>query len=59
MLTQDELKKIVTYDPNSGIFTRNITTSTNAKEGDIAGTLDTSTGYITFQLRKRNTIIID
>lgn len=35
----EKLSALLSYDPQTGHFTRRITTSSNAKTGDIAGTL--------------------
>ena len=43
--SSDELKRIVNYDPETGIFIRKIQSGPNVKVGDVAGTLHKS-GYI-------------
>jgi len=45
MLTQERLKELLHYDPNTGLFTRLITTSQNARKGYIAGSLG-KRGYV-------------
>lgn len=44
MITQSDLKKYLTYIPETGDFIRNITTSNGAVKGDIAGYFNQ--GYI-------------
>lgn len=48
MLTQQELKKQLHYDPLTGIFTRLVSTSPNVKIGDVAG--QKYEGYIRIQV---------
>lgn len=50
-LTQEYLKKILSYDPKTGIFTRTVRTGTNAPAGVIAGGLDVSSGYHKIKIR--------
>lgn len=45
MITQERLKELFYYNPQFGIFVRKVSTSTNAKVGDIAGHLNVN-GYI-------------
>jgi len=45
MLTQERLKEVLNYDPESGIFTRLVSTSNCVKVGDVAGTIN-SRGYL-------------
>jgi hypothetical protein len=50
-LTQENFKKFFNYDPITGIFTRLITTSSQAKVGSIAGAV-TKAGYLMISLNK-------
>lgn len=38
--TQEQIKHFLSYDPDTGLFTRLVSTSQNARAGDIAGTLN-------------------
>lgn len=53
MLTQSELKSRFNYNPETGIFTRLVKTSTNSKIGDVVNSLDVSTGYIRFSVNNK------
>ena len=52
MLTQEELKELLNYNPETGIFTRAINSGRNDrwKKGSVAGYLDDSNGYIKVSL---------
>lgn len=45
MITQKDLKKYLFYNPESGIFLWRVSKGSRAKEGDIAGSINKSTGY--------------
>jgi hypothetical protein len=53
ILTQDELKAQLHYNPETGVFTRLKANCTRVKVGDIAGNLSKSTGYIRFSINKK------
>jgi len=48
-MTQRRLKELVHYDPDTGEFTRLVTTGSRSKKGDVAGSLY-STGYRVIRL---------
>jgi hypothetical protein len=47
ILTQERLRELLHYNPDTGIFTRLVRTSQNMRVGDIAGNLDCR-GYLVF-----------
>jgi hypothetical protein len=52
MLTQARLKEVLHYDPETGIFTRRIRTSTRVNIGDIAGFVHSS-GYVHIKIDRK------
>jgi hypothetical protein len=45
MLTQERLKELLKYNPETGIFTWKCTRGGSAKKGCVAGHIDTQSGY--------------
>lgn len=52
MITQAELKEILHYDPDTGIFTRIKSTAPCIKVGDVAGH-DNGKGYLQFRINNK------
>lgn len=51
-LTQEELKQLLSYNPEDGQFTRLKTTASNAVKGSVAGHVD-SRGYVKIRINGR------
>lgn len=47
--TKEQLHRVISYDPETGKFTRLITTSSNANSGEECGNMD-SQGYLRFRV---------
>lgn len=52
MISFDELTKLLSYDPITGVFTWNVNHG-RSKIGGVAGSIDNSTGYIRIRLNKK------
>jgi hypothetical protein len=52
MLTQEELKRQLEYNPDTGIFTRKFRSSTSSKPGEPAGYRSTQ-GYTTISINNK------
>lgn len=50
MLTQERLKQLVSYNPETGIFIRKISLAHNAKVGAVAGNKNSQRGYLEFSI---------
>ena len=55
MITQYELKNLVSYNPETGIFTRLVSTSSNANVGNIAGYIS-GNGYKYFSIKNKEVL---
>lgn len=52
ILTQERLKELFNYNPESGVFTRLVGTSSNARVGDISG-WDKGQGYLVISIGRQ------
>lgn len=52
MITHTKLRELFMYDQNTGLFIRNITMSSRAQKGNIAGTLCPD-GYISISINRK------
>lgn len=53
MITLQRLKELVSYDPETGIFTRKESSTNRVKTGSEVGWLDVSTGYVRIMLDRK------
>ena len=53
MITQDELKEVLEYNPDTGIFTWKKVNSNRIKVGDVAGYKHNKDGYISIGVNKK------
>lgn len=51
-ITHQRLKELLRYDPETGIFTRAVTRSSTAKEGEVAGHVSRR-GYVAISIDKK------
>ena len=52
MIAKDEVKRLFDYDPETGIFVRKISVTSNARAGQVAGNRHNK-GYVTLRINKR------
>lgn len=55
MVTQEKLKELFSYNPDTGLFTRLVSVSQNTNVGDVAGWK--TNGYIYTHIKKKNYLI--
>lgn len=53
-LTQERVRELFDYDPETGIVTRRVGRGNQTKVGDKVGSLDKSTGYLTTRIDDRS-----
>lgn len=53
MITLERLKELVSYDPDTGVFTRRESSTNRVVPGSQVGWLDVSTGYVRIMLDKK------
>ena len=53
-LTAEKLRELLHYDPETGIFTRKVRTSSRIKIGDVAGCLSSRDGYLRIAVLSRD-----
>ena len=53
-LSQDQLKKELHYNPETGVFTRKIANANSGSIGDIAGCIDKTRGYVRFRVNYKH-----
>ena len=58
MITQELIKSLFDYDPNTGVFKRKVTVSNNAKAGQIINKTDFE-GYLKVAINKNHLRFID
>lgn len=54
ILTQEELKKLVHYEPDTGSFTWKVRSAYKVKVGDMAGGVDPHSGYRVIRINGKN-----
>jgi hypothetical protein len=52
LITASELRELMTYDPDAGIFVWKVTNSPRALAGSVAGCCDKQTGYVLIRINK-------
>lgn len=53
-MTQEELKRLVSYNPETGVIVRLVSTGRGARAGEIAGSVDKKSGYVQLWIGRRH-----
>lgn len=53
LITQDELKRVIFYDPKSGLLTWIVSPSRSVRAGSLAGSINKSDGYVKVKVNGR------